>query len=139
MATKTKLKRLHSLQKRALRTIVPDSKCVTRPEDLGILSLPHALTYSACKFLHEQFAGVGPNVLKTKFLGDQRATRAKNTKIVKLELRKSLIGRNSHYVKTAKIWNCLPEEIRTTSSEVLFGKRLKNFLLQNSQDRFKFF
>ena len=139
MTSKTKLKRLHSLQRRALRAIVPNCNSSTLPEDLGILSLPHSLTYSTCNFLHAQFVGVGPRVLKSKFLGNQKVTRARNTRLVKLELRKTQVGRNSHYVKTAKIWNCLPEEIRTTESRVLFKKRLFSFLLHNKQERFRFF
>ena len=84
--------------------------------DLEILSLPLAISYNLCTFLHDQIMSRGPKVLDVGMLGSGRPTRAENTRLIELETRKRRVGRDSLGVRAARIWNCLPMMIRTTDS-----------------------
>ena len=137
VSTKAKLKKLRRLQSRAIKTISLTRTDEIVPEKLGTLSLSHALTYSACCFLRSQITNRGPKVLDLKMLGDFRDTRA--TKGRMELMRRTQAGRSSHYVRTARIWNCLPRDTRTTDSTILFKKRLKRLLLENEGDRLRYF
>ena len=61
------------------------------------------------------------------------------TRIIRLERRSTLIGSKSYLVKAAKVWNSLPQEIRTTDSISLFKERLKKLLLDKPDERLYFF
>lgn len=139
MAPRTNLKRLFALQKRAFHALSPPGSPPNRMEDLEILPLPLALTYCICIFIRQQFSGCGPKVLSFQILGTQRLTRAQNNKIIKIERRKTKIGRDSLYVKAVRVSNCLPIEIRTIDSRNLFKRKLKRLLLRNENKRLNFF
>lgn len=139
MAPKTKLNRLYRLQKRAARAALGVRRSTEALETLRVLPLPLSLTYTICTFLHQQLTNRVPKVLEIELLGNNRKTRARDSRIIRLETRKSRAGRNSYYVREASVWNCLPADIRTTNSPSLFKTRLKNHLFKCKNERLNFF
>lgn len=119
--------------------VSPSNNPVTRMTELEILPLPKAISYTLCTFLHDQMMSRGPNVVKVTMLGSGRTTRAEDSRLIRFERRKSLVGRNSFCVRTARIWNCLPKEIRTIDSKSLFCRRLKKLLLESTKTRLDYF
>ena len=128
MANKGKQEKLHGIQIRAMRAVTPPGSRPLTPEDLKALPLPHLLTYRACNFVHNQLMQRGPQVPNLSLLGEGRHTRAHNSKTLAIEKRCTQTGARLHHVKTAKILNSLPVEIRKTESSPLFKKRLKLLL-----------
>ena len=139
MAAKSKLNRLYRTQKRALKVISPAGCRDLPPEGTNILPLPRALTYSICTFLHQQISKQSTECLSLELLGSRKDTRSKNSRIIRIERRSTLIGNRSYLVKAAKVWNSLPLEIRTTDSIPLFKIRLKKLLLESPDERLNFF
>ena len=138
-ASKKHLRKLFSVQRRALEAITPMQDQQDIFGRLNILPLPQMLTYCVCVFLHEQLSGRGPTVLKLTMQGEGRLLRTTGTRLIKPEYRITGIGRDSFYVRAAKIWNSLPTDIREIESKSLFKRRLKGLLRNNPSERLKYF
>ena len=74
-ASKKHLRKLFSVQRRALKAITPMQDQQDIFGRLNILPLPQMLTYCVCVFLHEQLSGRGPTVLKLTMQGEGRQLR----------------------------------------------------------------
>lgn len=86
---KSQLKKLYSLQRRAVRVITPPHRDPKTFGDLDILPLPQALSYNVCLFIDQQIIGEGPLVLNLMMQGSERLVRTTGTRLIKLENRKT--------------------------------------------------
>ena len=78
-------------------------------------------------------------VLRLKMSGSERSVRTTGTRLIKIENRRTGLGRNSFYMKAAKIWNSLPPDIRKIDSKSLFKKKVKTLLQNEPSDRLRYF
>lgn len=83
--------------------------------------LYHPITPS---YLKERFKFLGSNTLHSQHL------RSRNNNLLEIPLSRTKCYGDSFTIKTVKLWNALPDEIRRSQSVGIFKRKLKKFYLE---------
>ena len=105
----------------------------------NLIGFSRKITSSICIFVHDQFKGHGPKVFDLSMVNQRQGERLSRSKIIRLERRKTGIGRNGFLERAARVWNNLPHEMRNTDSRTLFKKRLRKLLSTTQNARLNYF
>ncbi len=128
------LKRLNSLQRRAVKLVVPDSSLTTdeKLKQAGILSLKNQFTYNKTLQIFKIIQGHAPHYLINLFHTSQ--TRYVNSRHnLHLPMPRLDIFKTSITYSGAYLWNNLPSSIKACTTLSNFKRNLHKHLLLNCQ------
>merc|ERR1712055_500791 len=120
------IKQLQKVQNAAARLInkLPKHSSVTKAiEDLHWLRVKERCVYKILLIAHKHFSCTSPN-----FLNNLLETSNSETKKLKLTYYNTKHGRRAFSYTAPRMWNKLPEHMRTEESIVTFKKNLKTYL-----------
>ena len=141
-ATKTVLDPLIGLTDRAVRimTFAPFGNIDVKPiyQYLNIPDIPQILSLETGKFIYKDQNGLLPisNIAKNFELRNAHAShdhgfRARDIHLETISYQKSYGGGKSIQFRGAKLWNEMPDDIRSSDSFSIFKKQYKTFLIED--------
>lgn len=129
------IERLTKLQKRAARIILQAdfrTPSVNMFQELGWLSIPNRLIYNKAIFTYKALNAMTPtyisNLLKPMSTAHNRSLRSSSNGLLSVPRSRTALYDRSFSHSAPRLWNSLPQSLRTKSSLNDFKSSLKQYL-----------
>ena len=132
------LEKLQSVQNSAARLIFKGNKfdrtsISKQIQELHWLRVKDRITFKVLLTVHKSLNGIAPDDIQLKF---KKLSSERVEKLV-IPTSNSRYGDKSISVKAPKLWNCLPQELRSESDINQFKKKLKTFLFIDTDNLYR--
>ncbi|XP_011873718.1 PREDICTED: RNA-directed DNA polymerase from mobile element jockey-like [Vollenhovia emeryi] len=131
---KTELEKLQKAQNRAMRTILQVNR-YTRIRDmlvaLSFMSIKERLEFNVSVFMYKLVNGMVPNELSSglELVGDRMGVRTRQAENIKIDFRKTTSAQHSLMYAGVKMYNDLPDKVKSAADLFNFKKDIKEYIL----------